>query len=647
MATKDEQPGLFSKMASFMLGSPKEKAVSVLPEPENDSVNESAYDKNALKAMIERKRHNDLIRKHEFDALRKLRNNNVLVSTSSARPSVFQASVPSDLEGRADTLKKIDEIEAQMSKQWWKGKQDAAAASQARALPSATPVAPVREPPRQLVTQHAPATAAMAHHFDKTLPIEHLVNSTAVVLDSFKSTEAMDPGLSKQLTRLPEFNPTQVDARIQPMALDLDFGPLDRSYTINHTHTPGPEVQASPDIALDLDGGMLEFAFEDMVTDPELEEASIRFANGDEAGAEQSLLDALATPGAAENAAKSWVSALLDLFRATNNKARFEAVAKQFSSHLVSASPVWYAVSGEDSNALADSLDFGLSLPDLNVPEPETASASDAMWDCPKELTAASLLSLQQALAQHPQPWRLGWSRLSHIAPDAMPLLGVVLRKFCDEVVQLQFIGAERLIHQLGEMTPTMESSVAPAWWMVRLSALRVVQLHDDFENVAVDYCVTYEVSPPDWMPAKCHYENYISAFAQAAPVAPVAALMRTEGIALDAADALSKRVMPTVPDGAIVLHGEILGDALDALEAHFQGNATEAPRYRSGDTLEVFCMHLVRVDFSAAGSILNWAAMRQSEGCKVQFREVNRMVAAFFNVIGIHEHARVIPPPL
>jgi hypothetical protein len=27
-----------------------------------------------------------------------------------------------------------------------------------------------------------------------------------------------------------------------------------------------------------------------------------------------------------------------------------------------------------------------------------------------------------------------------------------------------------------------------------------------------------------------------------------------------------------------------------------------------------------------------------------VQFRDVNRMVAAFFNVIGITEHARVVP---
>ena len=645
MATKDDHPGLLSKMASFMLGSAKEKAVSVLPEPENDSVNESAYDKNALKALIERKRHNDLIRKHEFDALRKLRNNNVAVTTSSARPSVFQASVPSDLEGRADTLKKIDEIEAQMSKQWWKGKQDAAAAKQAAAAP-VQPAAPAYIPPPEPASPKAPATATLAHHYDKTLPLEHLVNSTAVVLDAFKTTEAMDLGMSKQATRSPEYTATQVDAGMQPLAMDLDFGQAQRTYSINHTYTPMPSVGEQPEISLDFGDGLLEFEFEDMVTDPELEEASIRYANGDEWGAEQSLLEALSAPGVAENTAKAWVAALLDLFRATNNKARFDAVAQQYASHLVGASPVWYAVSGEDSHSAATGLDFELNLPPLAVqePEPEPVHTSDALWECPKELTAQALQELQQSLLSHAQPWRLGWSRLNHIDPDAMPLLGVVLRKFCEEPVQIQFIGAERLIHLLTEMTPTMESAVAPSWWLVRLNALRVVQLYDDFENVALDYCVTYEVSPPAWEPAKCQYENVIGAHA---PSAPAPQAVQQPVIPAVVAPAKTQRVMPTVPAGAVELQGEILGDALEALEGHLRSEDGGEPVYHSGSTLQVYCMHLVRVDFSAAGSILNWAAMRQAEGCKVQFREVNRMVAAFFNVIGIHEHARVIPPAL
>jgi hypothetical protein len=39
----------------------------------------------------------------------------------------------------------------------------------------------------------------------------------------------------------------------------------------------------------------------------------------------------------------------------------------------------------------------------------------------------------------------------------------------------------------------------------------------------------------------------------------------------------------------------------------------------------------------------LNWALQQQSLGSEVQFKELNHMVAAFFRVIGIHEHAQVL----
>jgi hypothetical protein len=39
---------------------------------------------------------------------------------------------------------------------------------------------------------------------------------------------------------------------------------------------------------------------------------------------------------------------------------------------------------------------------------------------------------------------------------------------------------------------------------------------------------------------------------------------------------------------------------------------------------------------------LLNWVTARQAEGRIVQFSDVHRLVAAFFHVIGISEHAKV-----
>jgi ABC-type transporter Mla MlaB component len=60
-------------------------------------------------------------------------------------------------------------------------------------------------------------------------------------------------------------------------------------------------------------------------------------------------------------------------------------------------------------------------------------------------------------------------------------------------------------------------------------------------------------------------------------------------------------------------------------------------------DVMVISCARLIRIDFSAAGSVLNWVSARQAEGRQVQFVQVHRLVGAFFNVIGISEHARVL----
>jgi anti-anti-sigma regulatory factor len=165
----------------------------------------------------------------------------------------------------------------------------------------------------------------------------------------------------------------------------------------------------------------------------------------------------------------------------------------------------------------------------------------------------------------------------------------------------------------------------------MRLNALRTMQLLDDFELAALDYCVTYEVSPPAWQEARCQYENAEAEDMAAARADPSGwgsgfSQMPTAPIGLDGSQAVQ-----------VELTGNVLGDASQAL-ASFDRTG------HKGDGIIVSCKGLLRVDFSAAGSILNWVAMRQAEGCHVQFRDVHRLVAAFFNVIGINEHARVVP---
>src|SRR3954462_15376274 len=116
MADK-ESNGLLSKVVNFV-----RNPGSGWSEGQQDA-SESSYSKQMLKEMIERKRRNDFVRKREFDMLRKMRRSEVMAGQDpAARPSFFQSSMPSKPDDRATTLKKIDEIEAQMCMQWWKTK---------------------------------------------------------------------------------------------------------------------------------------------------------------------------------------------------------------------------------------------------------------------------------------------------------------------------------------------------------------------------------------------------------------------------------------------------------------------------------------------------------------------------------------------
>lgn len=587
MATKDERPGILSKVAMFVRNPTKDWSELSRTEVEPDS----SYDKQALKAMIERKRQNDFVRKREFDQLRKLRNRDPSASANLARPSFFQSSIPTDPDGRAVTLKKIDEIEAQMSKQWWKGKQEAAGTQ------------PPGPPPQKTSAVPDPGEQA-------TVPV------SISLLSAFGATESASlraSALAKDAASSTQYSPTEMGVGTGIMEFQAST-PAVSSKMRTPTGVDSPAVSFSTSKLFAMDVA-------DVTTDPELEEASIRFANGDDAGAEAGLIQALSAGYPDAELAFNWAAALVDLYRVLRNRERFEWAIVEYAHLWNGRVPNW--------SVLPLEIDPGLDTIAISPLTPQSMEyefgALDAMWDCPAVLDVAGMESLRLMLSSCPVPWALAWGNLQRIEPDAMPLLAGLFVSLCDEPVSLRFSGADRLLQALRDITPSGERAVDPAWWNVRLNALRVMQMLDEFELVALDYCVTYEVSPPAWEVAKCDYA-----------VLP--------GIRLTSAMVDSAVTVPmglgTVTITSQELRGSVVGDAVTVL-AGIDG-ARDA-----SNNIAVSCRHLVRVDFSAAGSILNWVALRQSEGCTVQFEDVHRLVAAFFNVIGISEHARVIPRSL
>ena len=595
MATKDNSSGLLSKVARFVRNPTKDWGELDNQEPEADS----GYSKQALKEMIARKRQNDFVRRREFDQLRKLRRNEPTVSSDQGgRPSFFQSSLASNPDDRAMTLKKIDEIEAQMSKQWWKGRQDEAAVA-ANSFPMSSNVPLSQQDGFVSSSQNAERGS------------------------SFAPTQAseMEPGSGSSWHRRAEDVPTQMGATA---AAADQAGP-------GSPRTPAKAPARGARSSFGASGfsasNLSAVEMGDNLADPDLEEAAIRFANGDDAGAEAGLLDALHADQVSPESADVWAGALFDLYRATGQQANFDRVAIEYAERFGRSAPAWFSIPDQLGRKEAPAAPRPVLSPNM------LASA----WECPADLNLQLVMDLRGRLLHARAPWSLDWTRLSSIAPDALELLANMFAEWCATPVTLNFGGADALESTLRACTPSGDRTVDLLWWSLRLDALRIMRMQDDFELAALEYCVTFEVSPPSWQDPLCGFvREEVSAAAGRSDVADMEGVDSPQwdtgmGQALTAPMGLD-----AMPATVVELTGEILGDAAEALDKLQAG-------LHGADRLVISCARLIRVDFSAAGSILNWVAVRQAEGCQVQFREVHRLIAAFFSVIGINEHARVV----
>jgi anti-anti-sigma regulatory factor len=218
-----------------------------------------------------------------------------------------------------------------------------------------------------------------------------------------------------------------------------------------------------------------------------------------------------------------------------------------------------------------------------------------------------SLEQLKRLAAQH-AALRLDLSATESIDLVGAELLLRVLTAFKRSTHQLTLIGAERLLAALRRTVEPGRRDASDAGWMLLIETLRLLGRQDEFEESAIQYCVTFEVSPPSWEPAP---STIVVKDEAPAPAAPPPAI-----------DPLDWR-------GEIEKDGE-----------PFFGRLTVAA---SGSRHVVIqCRYLRRMAFSSGTTLLALVMKLQGGGIKVEFRDVNALVAALFYLVGITAVATV-----
>ena len=589
MAVKENSTGLLSKVASLIRKD--DKAAVDGGESRQDHGAETTQ--QALKARVEQKRRDDIIRRREFDYLRKIRSNGIVTSSYVAGKSqVFHSSGGYQEQERHNTVKKINDIEAQMSRNWWVRKSEDASAPASASRP--VPLSPAKPPPKPVI-----ASVRMGMSMDDP-------PKGVDLLDGFEFATAPPP-----------------ESSAAKNAGDSTAGSASGRGEKAAAQDP-VVVGFVPSVSSTLDSGISGFSNSKLISiemgttlgDPHLQEASIRFAEGDPTGSLELLTQGFSDPGARPEASQIYAGAIFDLHRATGAREAFDDFALHYAQRFGTSPPEWVNLP-----ALLQELRTRRQAPAAELRSDE--------WVCPAALTLDSLAMLDKIVQRTGGVVHVHWEGLRTLDDGVATPFASILGQWASKPLKLGFTGTPALLKALKVRTPGGDVRTDQAWWQLRLNALRVLGLLDDFEQVALDFCMVYELSPPSWEPPACECTHEMEvAFTESAAQSVFADL--------DGQRSSVFGLLSASESDVVDLEGEILGDADAALSA-LRDSA------REGHQLVVSCTHLIRVDFAAAGSILNWVANLEAQGCHVQFQDLSRLVAAFFNVIGINDHASVV----
>ncbi|WP_432381061.1 STAS domain-containing protein [Duganella sp. P38] len=385
-----------------------------------------------------------------------------------------------------------------------------------------------------------------------------------------------------RLRELARATALKIDAIESAMTADM-FGDTEPAW--GSQRPPGPSAPAADSAPFDSQLGALPSGAPAPLpaagAGPALtEEIVILYANGDIAAAQQLLEAAVAEANTLGSERGAWWM-LFDLYQASGQQDAFDSLSIDYASTFETSPPQWRAVAA--------------AAPDWAGLAP-TVALSGVL----DRQSAPQLERLRQA-GDHPV-LRLEFSRVAAVAADGCALLLDALRQLQARHCELIVVGAPALAARLRAGLAVGRRAGGEAPWLLLLELLRLQNLDKDFDQTAMDYCVTFEVSPPPFTPP----HRVALAPAQQLTASP------------------DRFMLPSIIERQ-------LGPLLPAIQQY-------AEQYPA---LVFDCSRLARIDYASAmalrGALAGFGPAR-----KIALRDVNHLVAGLLQLLGYASVARL-----
>jgi anti-anti-sigma regulatory factor len=203
----------------------------------------------------------------------------------------------------------------------------------------------------------------------------------------------------------------------------------------------------------------------------------------------------------------------------------------------------------------------------------------------------------------------LDLSRITAIEATGAAHLADGLARAKKSQATFQVSGVAQLVETLkGKLNSDRGTS---AWWLLLLAMYQLLGKQSEFEDLAVDYAVHFEVSPPSWESVKAAQEV--------------------------CAPATSAQ---TTPSDAFKLKGVISETTQNQIAALLQFA-------QSKQEVAVDCSEVTRVDYAYIGSLISHLMQMLGSGKSIILQGQNSLINELFRAMGIDQLARLEPAKL
>jgi ABC-type transporter Mla MlaB component len=310
-----------------------------------------------------------------------------------------------------------------------------------------------------------------------------------------------------------------------------------------------------------------------------VDEAAILYASGQADMAERLLKDILTTGNR-----RAW-HMLFDLYCIQSREKEFEQLALDYAMRFETSPPVWQKLAGNGAGKAQQAQAASLELPGL------------------LDKNAAATLREGIAATDKKAAVRIDFSRIAMVDETGADECAKILAAARKAKRKLQVSGVDTLIALLQDLNRATHSRAVH--WLLLLELYQTLGQQDNFEDLAVDYAVRFEVSPPSWS------EVQAAEVVQAVPAAP--------------------------RDDALMLSGEITPANDSALQQFGSYAATH------NDVL-VDLSQVTRVDYGSVSQFISVLMQCLGSGKAITLRGHNALIHELFRVMGIDQLAQLIP---